>query len=154
MSLCARFTFDDFILSRGKNSFLDRISNRRHVGQETMADEQKAYAQQVRFEFIRQTDGDETMKFQKVVPSPNTARLSRDRPIAIVLSTDEHLSISSSRKDYSSTRINSIVGTRLRSNFRAREGKDSTIVARFRNKERSSSDSRFGRGRVEIVEER
>lgn len=74
MSLCARFTFDDFILSRGKNSFLDRISNRRHVGQETMADEQKAYAQQVRFEFIRQTDGDETMKFRKVVPSPNTAR--------------------------------------------------------------------------------
>lgn len=74
MSLCARFTFDDFILSRGKNSFLDRISNRRHFGQETMADEQKAYAQQVRFEFIRQTDGDETMKFRKVVPSPNTAR--------------------------------------------------------------------------------
>lgn len=43
---------------------------------------------------------------------------------------------------------------RLRSNFRAQEGKDSTIVARFRNKERSSSDSRFGRGRAEIVEER
>lgn len=76
-----------------------------------MADEQKAYAQQVRFEFIRQTDGDETMKFQKVVPSPLAILLSRDRPIAIVLSTDEHLSISSSRKDYSSTRIDSIVGT-------------------------------------------
>lgn len=102
MSLCARFTFDDFILSRGKNSFLDRISNRRHIGQETMADEQKAYAQQVRFEFIRQTDGDETMKFRKVVPSPNTARYPIvPRSANCNRSTDEHLSISSSRKDYS-----------------------------------------------------
>lgn len=153
MSLCARFTFDDFILSRGKNSFLDRISNRRHVGQETMADEQKAYAQQVRFEFIRQTDGDETMKFQKVVPSPNTARYpivprsaNCNRSIHGWASVDLELE--------KGLLVSIQLWERLRSNFRAREGKDSTIFARFRNKERSSSDSRFGRGRVEIVEER